>query len=212
MKKEITDQKQCNIFSIISLLCIISGLLLLVPNLIFKIPSFYVLLTIPLGITALFLSIKIHNWILLGLSCFVTISFFIFMAIGSISEALNGSVSPQYDPLPVAAPEYTEPITISGDIYNIIERSHSDSQFIYFGRTECSYCDQFNEKLSPILSTGNPVVYYYNTQEMPREEAENILKKFDIDRVPYLIKLDNGNVVNKVTVADEEKLKKFLHD
>ena len=144
------------------------------------------------------------SMILIVLSIFVMQSFFIAWRVVAHFEALS---LVRYD-----APENVFPIRREGYIYDIFRVSEEQIFYVYFAKKECEECEAFNLALGNIVNEDFPTVFYYDIEAMPDEEAEDAMNRLNIDRVPYLIKLEKGSVVDSVTVADEDALKQFFED
>lgn len=216
LEKETNNKKTLVILNLISILSFILGLLSWVPNIIYQKPMSFWIYSIPLGIIGIICSLSTKKYILLVLNLIIACSFFIFMMIGYTGNAFSSYLYPQKENMfinqSVAAPDGTLPLK-EGEIYEKLSDNTTDTQIIYFGRTNCIYCDEFNASLKEALESKEQKysIYYYNTEKMPFEEASSILEQLDIDRVPYLIKVEKGIVVATQTVADKTQIINFLN-
>lgn len=206
--QKISTKKTLNIVAVI---VIVLGFLTWIPNLIFHTTSGYWLLTIPFGLIGLTISVIEKRKILIILSILLTTSFFILMSVGSILESLSIIGNKPYDESYINAPDFSIAISMSGDIYNIIDASDDEPKYIYFGRTDCLYCSKFSETLAQTIGAQTPMIYYYNTKVMPRKEAEDVLERFSVESVPLLVKIDHGFVVNQISIADTTKINIFFN-
>ncbi|WP_124065044.1 thioredoxin family protein [Clostridium sp. E02] len=214
--KIIRSKKTLVILKFVSVLSFILGILSWVPNIVYHKPMGFWIYSIPLGIIGIICSIITKKYLLLVLNVLVAFSFFIFMMIGYTSNAISKHFYPQKKNMfinqIVTAPEGTIPLN-EGEIYEKLSKETTDTQIIYFGRTNCTYCDEFNTSLNEALELKDQKysIYYYNTEEMPFEEASEVLEQLDIDRVPYLVKIEKGIVVATQTVADKTQIINFLN-
>lgn len=214
--KIVSNKKTLVILKFISVLSFILGLLSWVPNIVYQKPMAFWIFSIPLGIIGIICSIFTKKYLLLVLNVIIAFSFFIFMMIGYTGNAISNHLNPQkvnmFTNQAVTAPEGTIPLN-EGEIYEKLSKEITDTQIIYFGRTNCNYCDEFNTSLNEALGSKDQKysIYYYNTEEMPFEEASAVLEQLDIDRVPYLVKVEKGIVVATQTVADKTQIINFLN-
>ena len=216
MYNKISNKKTLAILKFISVLSLILGTLSWVPNIVYQKPMGVWIYSIPLGMLGILCSIFTKKYLLLVLNVLITFSFFIFMLIGYTSNAISNHLYPHKENMfinqSVTAPEGTLPLT-EGQIYEKLSKETTETQIIYFGRTNCAYCDEFNSSLNEALESKDQkyTIYYYNTEEMPFEEASEVLEQLDIDRVPYLVKIKGGIVVATQTVADKTQIINFLN-
>lgn len=223
MKKSDGKSKITILFSIISIMLSIAGIVFIILNLIFQVTG-VITYTIPLGLLALvfasltlYSGLKRYKVVLISVAAFITVSFFWAMGIGMVIEAMTGGIKideryEQYDKVP--SPKYTVNIMEGGDIYTLIDRSEENIVYIYFGRNDCSYCEIFEEELVNYVEKNNfnsfPIIYYYNLSEMQKDESDDILKKFNINYVPFLVKIENGEVIEFLNTANEEEFRFFF--
>lgn len=99
---------------------------------------------------------------------------------------------------------------MEGEVYDLINTKNEENIYIYFGQPTCASCKKFEDVLSTLLSKKSITVFYYDAKNMPSKEADDMLDRFKVDHVPYLVKIQIGMVIDKVTVADETKIKNFL--
>jgi predicted bacteriocin transport accessory protein len=79
------------------------------------------------------------------------------------------------------------------------------SAIIYIGRPNCSYCKKFNDKLSKYLIESNKTILYYNTiydRENNIDAMKSTLNKLNVQTVPSIIKLNNGDTEKIITGDD----------
>jgi hypothetical protein len=194
-------------FNLLSLSFSILGLLFILIN-ILGVPVGF--LSFGFGAIALMIAwdekrATLQSVVLIILSIFVMLSYFIAWRVAEHIDALS---IVRYD-----APENVYPIRREGYIYDILRVSEEQIFYVYFAKEECEECEAFNVALETVLDgEDSPTVFYYDIAAMPDEEAEDVLNRLNIDRVPYLIKLEKGNVVDSVTVADEDALKQFFEN
>ncbi|MFV0466008.1 MAG: hypothetical protein ACK5ML_08040 [Lachnospiraceae bacterium] len=209
-KNEINNRQK--LYSVLSITFIVAGVIFLIPYIVFNVTNIFLYLTFPTGMIALVFGILSKKSILIIFSALVVGSLYILIFIAYIFEAISGPYADR-EVLTFYAPEYTIPVAMEGEIDTIIESSYESEIYLYFGRKDCDYCITFEETFETILREDENfrLIYYYNTTEMPRKEATEVLEKYNIDRVPYLIKLDQGDVVKSVTIADEALLVDFFN-
>lgn len=99
-------------------------------------------------------------------------------------------------------------LTISLDNLNDIIKSKK-SQLIYIGRPNCPYCKNFDARLGEYLTNNNKTILYYNTiydRENNNIEMTSTLNKLNVQTVPSIVKLDNGNVEKLITGDDIDEI------
>ncbi|MFO8234962.1 MAG: thioredoxin family protein [Bacteroidales bacterium] len=70
-----------------------------------------------------------------------------------------------------------------------------DNGYIYFGRPTCPYCEIFYPNLDKSAIDNNVSVTYLNTDEVVSEEDLNrIIDIYNLEYVPYLVKIKNGEI------------------
>lgn len=182
--KTANNKKTLVVLNFISILSFILGIISWVPNIIFQKPMSFWIYSIPLGIIGIICSIFTKKYLLLVLNVMISFSFFIFMMIGYTGNAISNYLYPQKENMfinqAITAPEGTIPLN-EGEIYEKLSNETTDTQIIYFGRTNCTYCDEFNISLNKALEAEGQKysIYYYNTEEMPFEEASDVLSLFN---------------------------------
>jgi hypothetical protein len=186
-----------------SLFCSIAGLSSIFINML-GIPAFG-LGAFFWGIAALVLALSARKLRLILLSLLVIPSFFIAIQLAIYSEGKSfvGVHNPEL--------EGVYPVYHKGRVYNAFK---ADVYYLYFAKEKSEECDVFNIKLEAALIE-NPLgmlVLYYDVEKMPSEEVEDVMHRLNIDRIPYLVKLEKGNVVDYVTEPDEDRLREFFED
>ncbi|AFS79658.1 copper amine oxidase-like protein [Gottschalkia acidurici 9a] len=74
---------------------------------------------------------------------------------------------------------------------------------IYFGRPTCPYCQEFEYHLKKTLEDKNVTVYYFNSDYWREKDGfEEIVNKYDVRYVPYLVKLKNGVIQDSLSLND----------
>ena len=182
-----------SLFGILSILLNILG-----------VPAFGVV-SFPCGVIALAMAYEAKRLRLILLSLLVIPSFFIAIQLAIYSEGKSfvGIHNPEL--------EGVYPVYHKGRVYNAFK---ADVYYLYFAKEKSEECDVFNVKLEAALIE-NPLgmlVLYYDVEKMPREEVEDVMHRLNIDRIPYLVKLEKGNVVDYVTEPDEDRLREFFED
>ncbi|KPG70132.1 hypothetical protein [Enterococcus sp. RIT-PI-f] len=150
--------------------------------------------------------------IIISLFCYV-----IFSIINNTSEGIEKQN--EEDAFFKSSEIYNQNITnlfIEGKLINgnlkdnieYFESYHEEEYFIYFGRNNCQYCQEFLPILSDyLLNFNEKQVFYYDTNKN-LEIKEEIINMFQLEFVPTLIKI-NGN--SKIKYNDEkDDLKDFF--
>lgn len=92
----------------------------------------------------------------------------------------------------------------------LITTATSDVQYIYVGRESCSDCTTVYPRICAISHRENLPIFYYNTEsdrESQPEKMHILFNHLKVDSVPMIIKLQNGNVVERYD--GEEFIKMF---
>lgn len=96
-----------------------------------------------------------------------------------------------------------------------MKKSDNAIYFVYFGRPSCPNCEVFQPRLEKISKEIKQTVYYFNTDEhrqsKDQKSVNDILDLYQIDRVPTLLMIKNGEieeVLNDTINTDE--IKKFM--
>ena len=98
--------------------------------------------------------------------------------------------------------------------------SKQGNYIVYFGRPTCIDCVKFEPTLLEHLESTGHEVYYFNTDYWKTNpEFEGILSNYQVDSVPMLVKIQNGDFVDKyipdVSLTAEElgeKLNTFFQE
>ena len=205
--------KQNTFLLVLIFACIVIGILVWIPNLIYKRTEIYWIASIPLGIIALLCSgslriEKIYKKIIcLFLSFILLFSFPILMLIGSTIEAFETYRNNEYSI--IIPPANTKPIQV-GEITEYISKDNSRPYIIYFGRTTCESCKYFEDALSEAIANTKVSIYYYNTENMPRDESLKVIEQLKLEYVPILVKVSNGKVVDYISENNYEKLTEWI--
>ena len=170
------------------------------------------IISIPMGILAIVLAVKMNGSsyaykttkkVLVGLGILMTIScYFIFTLAYMVEDLSEGYVDKNI--VVIAPTKGTIPIK-AGDKNDNKERT------VYFSKTNCPSCKKFSGVLEKAIRDTKADVYYYNTEEMIESEATKYEKRFDIDKVPVLVKIKNGKVTSVLKDGSSiQRMKKFL--
>lgn len=78
--------------------------------------------------------------------------------------------------------------------------------YIYFGRPTCTECIAFENVLQEYLVGKKITIHYYNTQYWKDEDQnyEHVLALYDIQYVPLLVKIVNGEEVGRFSYQIED--------
>ncbi|ANZ95858.1 hypothetical protein BFC19_10930 [Brochothrix thermosphacta] len=100
----------------------------------------------------------------------------------------------------------------SQELSVLMKKSDNAIYFVYFGRPSC---EVFQPRLEKISKEIKQTVYYFNTDEHRQSKDQksviDILDLYQIDRVPTLLMIKNGEieeVLNDTINTDE--IKKFM--
>ena len=150
-----------------------------------NIKSLYFLwiVSIPIGIFILLTGIKIKNnrllrmWIIV-FGIFITFSFGImFYVAGIVDDIKLGNDNKKI--IVISPPKGTTALR-NGEINRILKEKDGKERIIFFGKTNCNACDDFRPHLENVCKKISVTVYYYNTEEMLRKEALQIVKKLNL--------------------------------
>lgn len=100
------------------------------------------------------------------------------------------------------------------DIKQIEYLQARSNYILYFGRPTCIAC----KRIEPVVrNTANELgkdIYYFNTDRFDDETLEKVLNQYDVDSVPYAIKVVDGKITERTLFVGEnspkEAVKKFL--
>lgn len=74
----------------------------------------------------------------------------------------------------------------------------TDKEFsgvVYFGRDTCPYCSEFNKLIKQSELFNNIKIYKFDTDTWRKNQKFNdILKIYNIEEIPVLIKIENGKI------------------
>jgi len=201
------------ILKIIITICILLGILTWIPNLFWGRAEIYWVATIPLGIVALLCSLALtvktryEKIVCFTLSIILSLSFPILMFTGTMIEMFGLSI--EEESTIIIPPANTKPIQV-GKIFDIIDENNPQTYIIYFGRTNCESCNRFEDTLSQAIIETGTQVYYYNTEDMPRDESIKVIEKLGIEYVPVLMKVLKGKVIDYTADFDSENVVKWI--
>ncbi|GAA0225049.1 thioredoxin family protein [Metaclostridioides mangenotii] len=89
-------------------------------------------------------------------------------------------------------------------IRNLSFFESAKDEVVYFGRKTCPYCNKVYPVLLEEMKKENKNVYYFNTDEWrDNKEFNKILKKYEVESIPYAVRLKDNNISN--TLLFEEK-------
>lgn len=114
--------------------------------------------------------------------------------------------------------EYEEKVE---EIYGIENLFNVNNGFIYFGNSTCPYCQIFYPWLEKTTEEIDMNVAYVNTEKYSKSELEKIVQSYNLEYVPYLVKIEDKEVVERfeaytdIDFENKEKtisrLKDFFH-
>lgn len=80
---------------------------------------------------------------------------------------------------------------------------------IYFGRDTCPVCNKFNEEFlnKELAENNNLIIYEFNTDYWrDNENFQKILNKYNITKIPTLIKITSDTSYNKFELNSETNI------
>lgn len=82
--------------------------------------------------------------------------------------------------------------------------------YAFFKRDDCPHCPPFEENLREIAERKNLAVYVVDTSLMSDSEKEEYIEKFNVQYVPVIYNIQEGNVIDNI-VGDTtlEELRNF---
>lgn len=88
-------------------------------------------------------------------------------------------------------------------IENLNEFNNKKNIIVYFGRPTCPICTEFSPILESVLKSENKKIYYFDTDEWRDKKGyETILKLYEINNIPTLIKIHDINSFDKLDLFD----------
>ncbi|MCL2223084.1 MAG: thioredoxin family protein [Oscillospiraceae bacterium] len=90
-------------------------------------------------------------------------------------------------------------------VHEINKLLNLESGFIYFGRPTCPFCDRFTPELVQLANYTQSIVFYFDTDRWRMNESfHDVLEKFNVRSVPYLIEISDGEfeIIFGVGVSD----------
>jgi predicted bacteriocin transport accessory protein len=72
--------------------------------------------------------------------------------------------------------------------------NEKDKYYLYFGRNDCPYCQDFLPELYNLADRSEVKLYYVDTN-IKNEQLDELLEKFNVEYVPTLIKIDKGKSI-----------------
>lgn len=83
---------------------------------------------------------------------------------------------------------------------------------LYFGRNDCPSCQGFIQTLTPILNYNDSKVYYFDTNDKENENYDYLIKKYEISKVPTLLRINNSNNTKDIFEPEKEGLATFIKE
>lgn len=102
----------------------------------------------------------------------------------------------------------------STDISSLLKKGEDPKYtYVYFGRPSCEYCQAFKPKLeSSLKKTGMQALYYNTDEHRQDEDFTDLMEKFDVTKIPYLIKIKDGVIVDSIfDVSKEQDITDFIN-
>ncbi|QDQ02834.1 thioredoxin family protein [Lysinibacillus fusiformis] len=91
-----------------------------------------------------------------------------------------------------------------------------ESMWVYIGRPTCEECVSFTPVLQEVLKENNEQIYYYNTDEVGKENTQEMiamLDKLEVKVMPTIIRINKGEVLKKaVGYQDKAGLEALLKE
>lgn len=99
-----------------------------------------------------------------------------------------------------------EPYTLVKDEADYQAVMAEDTAYLYFGRDNCPYCQEFQPLLDEAITETGTEVYHYDTDDHAGEDDfQTILDTNEVVTVPKLVKLEGGEVVDSVDHTHSQK-------
>lgn len=171
------------------------------------------LLVVFCGAVLIFISVSFEKNRYLKNICFI-VGFFLFISFPltyHIDKFVNErkANNSKYVETLIIPSEFT-PIK-KGKIYDFMEESKEDS-IIFFTR-ENKKSKEFENLIIKVKKRQNDVrVYYYNMDKMPEREVLVTRKFLTHGKEPILVKISEGEVIEKITYSDSDKIKNILKE
>lgn len=101
-------------------------------------------------------------------------------------------------------------VTISD--FNRLSIEPSSIELVYVGRATCPECQKFMPALVKSLNNKDISINYFDTDNNRDESGfDNVVKKYKLESVPYLMRIENGKVISYLKEYDDvEKINKWL--
>lgn len=81
----------------------------------------------------------------------------------------------------------------------IVKMINSDETFYaFFKRDDCPHCPPFEKILQDVASTKNLSIYVVDTSLMSESEKEEYIKEFDVQYVPVIYDIQEGEIVDSM--------------
>lgn len=100
-------------------------------------------------------------------------------------------------------------IIINNEDVSLLE---TNDVLLYFGRNDCPSCQGFIQTLTPILNYIDSKVYYFDTNDKENENCDYLIKKYEISKVPTLLRINNSNNTKDIFEPEIEGLATFIKD
>lgn len=101
------------------------------------------------------------------------------------------------------------PIVHVENVNNLDLFNEKDTMFFYIGRPSCHYCATFNHLLEKVHS--DQTIYYVNIDRFPSDlKIKDILKKYNVESIPFFAKLDQGVLKVFTKERNVENIEAFL--
>lgn len=80
--------------------------------------------------------------------------------------------------------------------------NEKDKYYLYFGRNDCSFCQEFLPELEDLVNKTEVKLYYVDTN-IKNEQLEELLSEFNVEYVPTLIKMEKEKSIMFDFTEDE---------
>ncbi|MBC1973737.1 thioredoxin family protein [Listeria booriae] len=102
----------------------------------------------------------------------------------------------------------------SADLSSLLQKGGASKYtYVYFGRPSCEYCQDFKPKLeSSLKKTGTQALYYNTDEHRQDKDFTELMEKFDVTKIPYLVKIKDGAIVDSIfDVSKEQDITDFMN-
>lgn len=88
--------------------------------------------------------------------------------------------------------------------------NNQDDFYVIFEKDDCPSCPKFIEKFNELAKNKNILFFIINTNKIEEDQKESCKDKYDLEVVPNVLFIENGNMKSKLIGTDNElEIKKF---